>query len=38
MNFKLGVFANEAYFWAVLAAMVAVAVVTVAVARVRHWI
>jgi magnesium transporter len=38
MNFKLGVFANEAYFWAVLAAIVAVAVVTLAVARVRHWI
>jgi magnesium/cobalt transport protein CorA len=38
MNFKLGLFEQAAYFWAVLVAMLAVAFVTLAVARVRHWI
>jgi magnesium transporter len=38
MNFALGVFEDAAYFWAVLAAIAAVAFVTLAVARVRHWI
>jgi magnesium transporter len=38
MNFKLGVFEESAYFWVVMAVMLAVAVLTLAVARVRHWI
>jgi magnesium transporter len=38
MNFKLGVFEETAYFWVVMAVMLAVAVLTLAVARVRHWI
>jgi magnesium transporter len=38
MNFKLGLFEEAAYFWVVLVVMVAVALVTLAVARVRHWI
>jgi magnesium transporter len=38
MNFKLGFFANPAYFWAALAAMLVVAGVTLAAARMRDWI
>ena len=38
MNFELGVFEHAAYFWVVLALIVAVALVTLAVARVRNWI
>jgi magnesium transporter len=38
MNFELGIFEQTAYFWVVMAAMVAVAVLTLVVARVRHWI
>ncbi len=38
MNFKLGLFANDVYFWAVVAAMLLIAIVTLVVARVRDWI
>ena len=38
MNFELGVFEHAAYFWVVLASIVAVALLTLAVARVRNWI
>ena len=38
MNFRLGVFETAAYFWVVIAAMLALAVVTLAAARMRDWI
>ncbi|HXG76162.1 MAG TPA: CorA family divalent cation transporter [Gaiellaceae bacterium] len=38
MNFRLGVFETEAYFWVVVAGMAAVALGTVLVARARRWI
>ena len=38
MNFKLALFENNAYFWVVLALMVAVAFATVAAARMRRWV
>jgi len=38
MNFKVGLFDNAANFWIVLGAIVAIAAITVVVARVRHWI
>lgn len=38
MNFKIGIFNNAAYFWVVLAAIAAIAGVTLAVARAREWI
>jgi magnesium transporter len=38
MNFKLGIFEHEANFWIVIAVMIGVALVTLAIARVRHWI
>ena len=38
MNFKLGLFTEDAYFWVVIAAMVLVAIVTLVVARMRDWI
>ena len=38
MNFKLALFDNNAYFWVVLALMVAVAIATVAAARMRRWV
>jgi magnesium transporter len=38
MNFKVGLFETSAYFWAVIALIVAVAVTTLTVARVRKWI
>ena len=38
MNFKLGVFETAAYFWLVLVAMLVVALVTLAIARMRDWI
>lgn len=38
MNFRLGLFENEAYFWAVLGVIGLVAGVTLAVARARRWI
>jgi magnesium transporter len=38
MNFKLGVFETTAYFWVVIAVMVVIAIVTLALARMRDWI
>lgn len=38
MNFKVGLFDNPNIFWVVLAAILAVAVVTLAVAKHRDWI
>lgn len=38
MNFELGVFENNAYFLVVLAVVVAVAAMTLVVARLRRWI
>jgi magnesium transporter len=38
MNFKLGIFETAAYFWLVLVAMLVVALVTLAIARMRDWI
>lgn len=38
MNFEVGIFETAAYFWVVLAIIVAVAVTTLVVARVRAWI
>jgi Mg2+ and Co2+ transporter CorA len=38
MNFKLGLFTDDVYFWVVIAAMVLVAIVTLVVARMRDWI
>ena len=38
MNFKLGVFDTDAYFWVVCGVIVALAVATVGAARVRGWI
>ena len=38
MNFKLGVFESNAYFWVVLALMAAIAATTLTVARARRWI
>jgi magnesium transporter len=38
MNFKVGLFEHPELFWAVLAFIVAVALATLAIARVRRWI
>jgi magnesium transporter len=38
MNFKLGLFASEMYFWLTLAAMLAIAGLTSAAVRMRNWI
>jgi Mg2+ and Co2+ transporter CorA len=38
MNFKLGLFTEDVYFWVVIAAMVLVAIVTLVVARMRDWV
>ena len=38
MNFKLGLFGEEMYFWIVLAAIVVIALATLGIARIRHWI
>lgn len=38
MNFKVGLFDNSALFWVVVAVIVAVAPVTIGVAKVRDWI
>jgi magnesium transporter len=38
MNFEVGLFDTAAYFWAVIALIVAVAVTTLVVARAREWI
>jgi Mg2+ and Co2+ transporter CorA len=38
MNFRLGLFDDPVYFWAVIGAMAALAIVTLLVARTRAWI
>ena len=38
MSFELGLFQNTLYFWVSLAVMVGIAVGTLAIAHVRHWI
>lgn len=38
MNFQVGIFETAAYFWIVIALIVAIAVLTLAVVRVREWI
>ena len=38
MNFKVGLFETAAYFWVVIALIAAIAVVTLAAARMREWI
>jgi magnesium/cobalt transport protein CorA len=38
MNFKAGIFDNASNFWVVVAVMIALALATVAIARVRRWI
>jgi magnesium/cobalt transport protein CorA len=38
MNFKLGIFETAAYFWVVIAGIAVIAIVTLAIARVRAWI
>ena len=38
MNFKVGLFEHAELFWVVLAFIVAVALATLAIARVRRWI
>ena len=38
MNFKVGLFDNESLFWVVVAAIVAVAPLTIGVAKMRDWV
>jgi magnesium transporter len=38
MNFKLGLFETDAYFWVVCGVIVALAVATIVAARMRRWI
>jgi magnesium transporter len=38
MNFKVGLFETAAYFWVVVGIIVAVAVTTLGIARMREWI
>jgi len=38
MNFRVGIFGTSAYFWVVVGIILAIAVATLAVARVREWI
>ncbi len=38
MNFKVGLFEEASYFWVAIGGMVAIAVATLLVARVRHWV
>jgi len=38
MNFKVGLFEHNAYFWVALAMMVMIGVITLTVARLRRWI
>jgi magnesium/cobalt transport protein CorA len=38
MNFRLGLFGDTLYFWAVVAVMAVVALATLGIARMRHWI
>lgn len=38
MNFKVGLFAHTSLFWIVIAAIVAIGLVTVTLAKVRRWV
>jgi Mg2+ and Co2+ transporter CorA len=38
MNFKVGLFQNASLFWVVVAVIIAVAPVTLGVAKLRSWI
>ena len=38
MNFKVGIFDQAALFWVVLAAIIAIAPITLGVAKLRKWI
>jgi Mg2+ and Co2+ transporter CorA len=38
MNFKVGLFTHPALFWVALAAIVAIAAVTLVVVHARRWI
>jgi Mg2+ and Co2+ transporter CorA len=38
MNFKLGIFEHNGYFWAVLGLIAALALATVTIARNRRWV
>jgi Mg2+ and Co2+ transporter CorA len=38
MNFKLGLFDNEALFWVTVGVIIAVAPITIAFAKLRRWI
>jgi magnesium transporter len=38
MNFKIGLFSHAEYFWVVLGGIFAIAVATIAAARMRRWI
>ena len=38
MNFKVGLFDNPTLFWVVIAAIIAVAPLTIGIAKLRHWI
>ena len=38
MNFKVGLFDNPSLFWVVIAAIIAVAPLTIGIAKLRHWI
>ena len=38
MNFKVGIFDRAAMFWVVLALIIAVAPITLGVAKLRNWI
>ena len=38
MNFKVGLFEHPAFFWVALGAHGAIAVVTIATAKLRDWI
>ena len=38
MNFKVGLFQDTWIFWIVIAVIVLIAPLTVAIAKIRHWI
>ena len=38
MNFKVGLFNNSVLFWVVVAVIIAIAPITVGIAKARDWI
>ena len=38
MNFKVGLFANASLFWVTVAVIIAIAPLTVGIAKLRHWL